>query len=338
MIVDDNIAVKEASVTDLKQEELLIAVKFISVDPAHRIYLDPSCFVGDNADLDVLVKIGDVVRAWVVGEVIASRSDRFPVGSFARDISGRGGVQEYCVLSDQDAELADPAIAPLQAHLGALGMPGITAYAGMVDIGQARPGKTVVVSGAAGAVGSVAGQLAKILGARVVGIAGGQEKCDFVVRELGFDACINYKEGSLPEAIQEHCSHSIDVYFDNVGGAMLDACLGKLAMNAQVVGCGAISGYNDKIEPLRNYMNFMSHAASWTCFHYHQVVTDRLRSGKIQQRLNQWVQSGALKHHEYVLEGLEGFVPALKQIYQGLNIGKTVLRLNGELSQTTRTQ
>lgn len=209
------------------------------------------------------VEIGEVMRAGGVGRVIASRNPRFAVGDH---VSGTLGVQEFCLSDGRGLTKVDPALAPLPVHLGVLGMTGMTAYFGLLDIGRPEPGQTVVVSGAAGAVGSVVGQIAKIKGCRVIGIAGGERKCHLVVEEFGFDACIDYKSEDVRKALREVAPGGVDVYFDNVGGDILDAVLTRLARGARIVICGAISQYNstDQVKGPANYMSLLVNRASMT--------------------------------------------------------------------------
>lgn len=331
MIDDGNVSFVDAPLPTPGPDEVLLAIRYISVDPALRLYMDPDSFLGRNPKRrSLMMRAGDVMRAWVAGEVVASNSPAFPVGSFARDLMGVGGVQAYAALPAAGLVAVDPGRAPLSAYLGVLGMPGITAYAGVVDVGQARAGETMVVSGAAGAVGGIAGQVGKALGCRVIGIAGGPEKCAWVVDELGFDACIDYRVGDLDGALARHCPEGIHIYFDNVGGAVLDACLNHLAMQARIVGCGFISGYNEEIAPLRNYMELLSHQARWECFSYFNLAREPERCAHMVDVLAGWLASGAIRQEEQVFPGLEGFVPAMRDIYAGRNRGKVLLRVDGE--------
>src|SRR6266702_4030437 len=188
------------------------------------------------------VGIGEVMRAGGAGRVIASRHPDFHIGD---PVTGQVGVQEYAVVRGNHLTKVDTRIASLPVHLSTLGLPGLTAYFGLLDLGKPQPGQTVVVSGAAGAVGTVVGQIAKIKGCRAVGIAGGPDKCRYLVDDLGFDAAIDYKAGDVRPGLKEHCPRGIDVYFDNVGGDILDAALARLARNARGLICGAISQYNN---------------------------------------------------------------------------------------------
>jgi NADPH-dependent curcumin reductase CurA len=237
------------------------------------------------------------------------------------------GVQEHVVSDGGGAQKVDPDAASLPTYLGALGMPGLTAYFGLLDVGALEEGNTVVVSGAAGAVGSVVGQIAKARGAgRVVGIAGGPEKCEVVTGEFGFDACIDYREGDVRRALRRECPDGIDIYFDNVGGEILDAALANIALGARVVICGAISQYN-ATEPrkLENYLALLVRRARMEGF----IVFDFARRyGEAAGRLAEWVRSGQLHTREQVVQGtIDDFPATLGMLFRGENVGKLVLEL-----------
>ena len=271
------------------------------------------------------VGIGEVMRALAAGEVIASNHPEVSVGDH---VTGLLGVQEYAVAHGGALLKVDPGMAPLACHLGTLGMPGMTAYFGLLDIGKPQEGETVVISGAAGAVGGAAGQIAKIKGARAVGIAGGAEKCRYIVEELGYDAAIDYKSEDLDAALARHCPDGIDVYFDNVGGEILDAALTRLARNARVIICGAISQYNatGAIEGPSNYLSLLVNHASMTGF----VVSDygdRYAEGA--KEMAGWLAEGKLTSREDVAEGLERFPETLLRLFAGENTGKLVLKVGG---------
>src|SRR6202007_3344612 len=211
------------------------------------------------------MEIGEEMRAFGVGHVVESRHPEFAVGD---RVSGLFGVQNYAVSNGGGVNKIDTALAPATAYLGTLGISGLTAYFGLLDIGRPEPGQTVVISGAAGSVGSVAGQIAKIKGCRAIGIAGGQEKCRWLVEELGFDAAIDYKAGDLRTQLKAHAPNGVDVFFDNVGGEALEAALARLARGARVVICGAVSQYNaaGELRGPANYMQLLVARASMTGF------------------------------------------------------------------------
>ena len=298
-------------------EEVLVKIHYLSMDPAMRGWLN------EGHSYIAPVRIGDVLRAFAAGEVIASNHPDVSVGDH---VTGLLGVQEYGVAHGGAVQKVDPGMAPLPCHLGTLGMPGMTAYFGLLDIGKPQAGETVVVSGAAGAVGGVVGQIAKIKGARAVGIAGGGDKCSYVVEELGFDAAIDYKAGDLDAALAEHCPDGVDVYFDNVGGEILDAALVRLARNARVIICGAISQYNatGAVRGPSNYLSLLVNHASMTGF----VVTDYGdRYGEGAREMAGWLAEGKLKSREDVAEGLEAFPDTLLRLFAGENTGKLVLKV-----------
>ncbi|MFF7104621.1 NADP-dependent oxidoreductase [Streptomyces nigra] len=297
--------------------EFLVQVLYLSIDPAMRGWM--------NAGRSYIrpVEIGEVMRAGAIGRVIASRHHGFAVGDH---VSGSFGVQEFCVSDGRGVTTVDPAAAPLPTYLGALGMSGLTAYFGLVDIGRPEPGQTVVVSGAAGAVGSVAGQVAKALGCRVVGIAGGEEKCRLLVDEFGFDAAIDYRGEDIRKALRTHAPEGVDVYFDNVGGDVLDAVLPRLARGARVVVCGAISQYNST-EPKgpANYLSLLVNRATMTgmvVFDY----ADRYPEGVAQ--LAAWRAEGRLTSLDDVATGgVAAFPDTLMRLFRGENRGKLVLKI-----------
>ena len=307
----------EAPVPELADGEVLVKILYLSLDPAMRGWMT------DMPSYIPPVGNGEVMRALAAGEVIASKSPDIAVGDH---VTGMLGVQEYAVAHGKAVMKVDTSLAPLPVYLGTLGMPGMTAYFGLLDIGHPEEGETVVVSGAAGAVGGVVGQIAALKGARVVGIAGGAEKCRHLVEELGFDAAIDYKSEDVAAALREHCPKGIDVYFDNVGGEILDAALANLARNARVIICGAISQYNST-GPLRgpsNYLALLVKHASMTGF----VVSDYgARYGEGAREMAGWLAAGKVVSREEVLEGLESFPDALLGLFTGANTGKLVLKV-----------
>ena len=300
--------------------EILVRVLYFSLDPAMRGWMS------EGKSYIAPVGLGDVMRAGGVGRVAASRNASFAVGDH---VVGMFGVQEYALSNGRGVHRVDPGMAPLPVYLGALGMPGMTAYFGLLDIGKPRPGETVVVSGAAGAVGSIVGQIAKIKECRVIGIAGGKSKCDYVVRELGFDAAIDYKAEDVKKALGAHCPDGINVYFDNVGGDILDAALARLALRARVVICGAISQYNNTtgIKGPANYLSLLVNRASMTGM----VVFDyAARYAEGARDMAAWLAAGTLKSREDIVVGLERFPEALLMLFKGENTGKLVLQVAQE--------
>jgi NADPH-dependent curcumin reductase CurA len=297
--------------------EVLVKVRYLSMDPAMRGWMN------DGRSYVPPVGIGEVMRALGAGEVIASNHPGLAPGDH---VTGLLGVQEFAVVNGDALMKVDPELAPLPVYLGALGMPGMTAYFGLLDIGRPAEGETVVVSGAAGAVGSVVGQIAKLKGCRAVGIAGGAEKCRHVVEDLGFDAAIDYKAENVYSALGEHCPSGIDVYFDNVGGDILDAALAHLARHARVVICGAISQYNATggMKGPSNYMALLVNHASMTGF----VVTDYgARYAEGARAMAEWIAAGKLTTREDIAVGLATFPDTLMRLFRGENTGKLVLQV-----------
>jgi len=301
----------------LQDGQLLVKTLFLSLDPAMRGWMN------EAKSYIAPVGLGEVMRAGGVGEVIESKHPKFAVGD---RVSGMTNVQTYCVTDGRGFTRVDPTLAPLTTYLNVLGMPGMTAYFGLLESGQPKAGETVVVSGATGAVGSTVGQVAKIKGCRVVGIAGGQEKCDYAVKELGFDACIDYKNQDVKKGLKEACPNGVDVYFDNVGGEILDIVLTRINLKARIVICGAISQYNNTtaVKGPANYLSLLVNRARMEGI----VVFDyapRYKEGAMQ--LGQWLKEGKLVSKEHVVEGIETFPEALGKLFRGENFGKLVLKV-----------
>lgn len=301
--------------------QFTVRVDYVSLDPAMRGWLN------DIRSYVPPVGIGEVMRAHAVGRVSASKNAKYPVGQM---VSGNFGVCEYA-LSDGAGVLAvDEALAPGPTWLGALGFPGMTAYFGLMDVGRLKEGDTVVISGAAGAVGSIAGQIAKLKGCKVIGIAGGPEKCSWLTEELGFDAAIDYKSGSVSRALRTAAPEGIDIYFDNVGGEILDAALTRLRKNARVVLCGAISGYNatDPQPGPAHYLSLLVNRASMTGFIIFDYL-DRFPEGMA--AVSEWIRRGELVVREQVeTGGVEAFGRTLNLLFDGANTGKLVLKVSSD--------
>ncbi len=298
--------------------EFLLQTLYVSLDPAMRGWMN------EGRSYIPPVGIGEVMRAGVIGRVLTSRHPGFPEGT---TVSATTGVQEYAVTDGKGAYVVDDDRAPLPTYLGTLGMPGFTGYFGLLEIGRPQPGETVVVSGAAGATGGVVGQIAKIKGCRVVGIAGGPDKSRYVVEELGFDACIDYKAGDLSARLREAAPDRVDVYFDNVGGPVLDAVLPRLARGGRVVLCGAISQYNaeGRMTGPANYMSLLVNRARMEGF----VVFDFAdRYAQAASEMAGWLSEGRLVSREDVVPGgVRGFPAALLKLFAGENTGKLVLEV-----------
>jgi NADPH-dependent curcumin reductase len=299
--------------------QFTVAVSDLSLDPAMREWMN------DRPSYIPPVKIGAVMRALAIGRVTASEHPGFAAGDW---VSGTFGVQEHALSDGRGVITLDTTAAAPSTYLGALGMTGLTAYFGMLDVGRVKPGDTVVVSGAAGAVGSVAGQIGKIKGCRVIGIAGGPEKCRAVVEEFGFDAAIDYRAGDLRKALREHAPDGVDVFFDNVGGEILDTVLTRIARGARVVICGAVSQYNEpRLRGPANYIMLLVARASMTGF----LVFDYAdRYPQAMAELAGWYRSGQLVSREHVVHGsVTDFPDTLLMLFEGANTGKLVLALDG---------
>ena len=301
---------------------VLVKTLSLSLDPAMRGWMN------ESKSYIAPVGIDEVMRAGGIGVVAASANPKFAVG---QHVSGALGVQEYAAFT---AELigrgalqpVDLGAGTLTQWLNILGMPGMTAYFGLMDVGQPQAGETVVVSGAAGAVGQTVGQLAKIKGCRVVGIAGGPTKCAWVVDELGFDACIDYKAGSVKDGLKAHCPKGVDIYFDNVGGEILDAVLTRINRKARIVICGAISQYNNT-EPVRGPANYLSLLVNRARMEGIVVFDYADRFPGAIAELAGYLADGRLKSREDIVVGIDTFPDSLLKLFRGENFGKLVLQV-----------
>ncbi|KAJ5204256.1 uncharacterized protein N7498_005135 [Penicillium cinerascens] len=308
--------------SNVPADKLLVRVHYLSLDPAMRQWLTA------KRSYIAPVELGAVMRGQSIAQVVAVGSDlgsKFKTGDW---VVAYSGWQEYAVLGAKEVEkVAIPAGGRPTDAMSVLGVTGLTAYFGMTEVGQLRPGDTVVVSGAAGATGMVAGQIAKIKGAkRVVGLAGSPDKCEFLVKELGFDAAINYKDPNWRKQLKEATPEYIDVFFDNTGGEILDACLARAARDARFAICGAISQYNSaKPQGPTNFMNVISHRITMKGF----IVFDFAKKYPAAlQELASWLSQGKLKRKEHIVPGgLEGAPKALVDLYAGVNTGKMMVEV-----------
>ncbi|MBN35463.1 MAG: NADP-dependent oxidoreductase [Rhodospirillaceae bacterium] len=301
--------------------EILIRSIYLTVDPYMRGRLRPGPSYAEPQ------KIGEVMIGEVAGEVVASQSDRFAVGDYVKaDI----GWQTHGIANAERLRKLDPKDASISTSLGVLGMPGLTAYFGTLEVLIPRAGDTLLVNAASGAVGSVVGQIGKIAGCRVVGVAGSDEKCDFITRELGFDAAINHRTtDDMSAAMRDACPDGIDCYFDNVGGPISDAAFENLAMWARVGICGQIAQYNDTEQAMgpRNLRHFLVKRASlrgllvfdWQA-RYHEGL----------DRLTRWVQEGRIKYREDIIQGLENAPGAFAGLMEGKNFGKQLVKIGDD--------
>lgn len=306
-----------STVSDITDGQILVQHHYISLDPAMRGWLN------DVRSYIPPVQVGDVMRAGSIGEVISSKHEKFKVGDF---VSGWGGVQQYSISDGQGWYKIDPSLAPLPTYIGTLGMPGMTAYFGILEVGKLKEGDIVLVSGAAGAVGSVVGQIAKIKGCTVIGIAGGPEKCAYITETLGFDAAIDYKNDDIKVALKKTCPKGIDVFFDNVGGEILNLALTKIRMNARIVICGAISQYNntEAVKGPSNYLSLLVNRASMQGM----VVFDFAKDyQKAAMEMGGWMAQGKLLAKEDVYDGIENFHETFMRLFSGEKLGKLVLKV-----------
>lgn len=308
----------EEAVPEPAEGQMLVKVRYLSLDPAMRGWMN------EGKSYIRPVGIGEVMRAGAAGTVVASKLAGFREGDA---VVGSFGVQEYAISDGKGVSKVDTRVAPLPVFLDVLGMPGMTAYFGLLDVGKPKAGETVVVSGAAGAVGSVVGQIAKILGCRVVGIAGGVDKCRYLVDKLGFDAAIDYKAEDVRAMLKATCPDGIHVFFDNVGGDILEAALARLARHARVVICGAISQYNatGAMKGPSNYLSLLVNRASMTGM----VVFDyAARYGEAAAKMSEWMAQGRLVgRQDVVAGGIEAFPQTLLKLFRGENFGKLVLEI-----------
>ena len=308
----ENFRLEEAPIPEPGDGEALVRTLWLSVDPYMRW-----------AIRGALTNVGEVVTAEVVGEVVATASAAVAVGQI---VVGRIGWQAYGTLAADQLRVIDPAIAPIRTGVGILGMPGLTAYFGLLEVGRPRPGETVLVSGAAGAVGSAVGQIAAIKGCRAVGIAGTETKCRHLTRDLGFDAAINYRADDLATALKRTCPDGVDVYFDNVGGRILDMVLQHLRMYARVVLCGFISQYNlEEPELAPRHSTPLAHACArmegfFANDYFH-------RQDPALRELAGWIDAGRLKYREDIVEGLENAPAAFLGLFTGANTGKVLVKV-----------
>jgi len=306
----------ELPIQQPNEDEVLVKVYYISLDPAMRGWMNAGTTYVKG------VEIGAVMRAFGAGEVIESKHPGFSVGQM---VTGLLGVQQYAVENGAYLTRVDTDAAPLSWYLGLLGMPGLTAYFGLLDKANPKSGETVLVSGAAGMVGSLVGQIAKIKGCKVAGIAGGPDKCAYLTEELGWDVAIDYKNTpDLAARLRETLPSGIDIFFDNVGGDILNAALTHLARGCRIVICGAISQYNQStpVGP-SNYMKIVSARGTLSGI----IVFDYFgRASEAINDISTWVKAGKIKYREHMIQGIEHFPAALNQLFTGENQGKLLIQ------------
>jgi NADPH-dependent curcumin reductase CurA len=309
---------EENPIEELQEGEILIQQHYISLDPAMRGWMN------DTKSYIPPIALDSVMRAGSIGKVIKNNNNpNFEVGDC---VSGWGGVQQYMASDGTGCFKVNEKIAAMPTFLGALGMPGMTAYFGILEVANIKEGDIVLVSGAAGAVGSIVGQIAKIKGCRVIGITGGKEKCNYIINELGFDEAIDYKSENIYTALKRKCPKGIDVYFDNVGGVILDAALSKLRMHATVVICGAISQYNNK-KKVNGPSNYLSLLVTRSVMKGMVVMDYTKGFGQASKQMATWIEEGKLKYREDIYEGIENFQETYNRLFSGEKKGKLVLKV-----------
>lgn len=316
-VQEEDFSIVETAIPTPGAGEVLVKNQYLSLDPYMRGRMN------DARSYAASVALGQVMVGGTVGQVVESNNPAFPVGA---TVVGNLGWQLYAVSNGQGLRIVDPTIVPPSTYLGVVGMPGVTAYVGLFDIGQPKPGETVVVSAAAGAVGSVVGQLAKRHGARAVGIAGGAEKCAYVVEQLGFDACVDYKAENFREALAAAVPNGIDVYFENVGGDVLDAVLGHLNVFSRIPFCGMVSQYNESSsQGFRGMGTLLSQRVKLQGF----IVGDHLdRWPTALSELAKAVAAGEIAYDETIAEGIHSAPSAFIGMLKGKNLGKQLVKLS----------
>ncbi len=309
---------EENEIPSLKEGEVLIQQHYISLDPAMRGWMN------EGKSYIAPVEINEVMRAGSIGIVI--KTNKHPKYKIGDCLTGWGGVQQYVATTGGNWYQVDVNLASMPLYLSTLGMPGMTAYFGILKVGKIKENEIVLVSGAAGAVGSIVGQIAKIKGCRVIGIAGGKDKCDYLINELGFDAAIDYKSEDVVQSIKEHCPKGVDVFFDNVGGEILNAALTRLKMHARIVICGAISQYNNKKE-VTGPSNYLALLVSRATMQGMVVMDYASEYGLAAKEMGAWMQQGKLKSREAIYTGIENFSTTFSRLFTGDKKGKLVLKV-----------
>jgi hypothetical protein len=321
---DSDFRLEEAPVPEPGPGQMLLRTIYLSLDPYMRMRMSAAKSYAKP------IEIGEVMIGGAVSRVVSSTLAGFAPGDI---VEGRTGWQDYALSDGSNLRKVDPSLAPISTAVGVLGMPGMTAYTGLLNIGQPKPGETVVVAAASGAVGSVVGQIAKIKGCRVVGLAGGRAKCDFVVRELGFDACLDHHGPDLPAQLAEACPKGIDVYFENVGGAVFEAVLPLLNPFARVPVCGVIAHYNaTEPPPGPNRVPELLRAVLSNRLTLRGFLVGDFAAQQPQflQEVGGWIRDGRIKYREDVVDGLENAPRAFRGLLRGENFGKLLVRVSKE--------
>jgi len=316
MVSSEDFEFKIDQIGEPQEGQILIQNEYISLDPAMRGWMN------EGTTYIKGVEIGAVMRGFAAGKIVKSSHDQYKEGEY---VTGLLGVQQYALSDGKGLTHIKDIQEPLSYHLGILGMPGMTAYFGLLKKGDPQPGETVFVSGAAGVIGSTVGQIAKIKGCRVVGTAGSKMKCEYLINECGYDAAINYKEEDIDAAIKRTCPDGVHVFYDNVGGPLLDTVLANLGRGARVVICGAISQYNSKdMYGPKNYMKIVTargHINGIIVFDYLDQYPEAVKE------MSGWISEGKLKTKEHIEEGIENFPNTLKMLFTGENFGKLLLKI-----------
>jgi NADPH-dependent curcumin reductase CurA len=321
---ESDFSLVEAPVPEPGPDQMLLRTVWLSLDPYMRGRMS------DAKSYAAPLQIGEVMTGGTVSEVVTSNLAGFTPGDI---VECRSGWQEYALSDGKGVRVVDRALGPISTAVGVLGMPGMTAYTGLLNIGKPQPGETVVVAAASGAVGSLVGQIAKLKGARAVGIAGGREKCDYVVRELGFDACLDHRSPSLAEDLKAACPKGIDVYFENVGGAVWDAVLPLFNPFARIPVCGLIAHYSATNHPegpnmvpalMRSVLSNRLTLRGFIVFDY------AAQEGEFLREVGAWLQEGKIRHREDIVDGLENAPTAFMGLLKGHNFGKLLVRVGPE--------
>lgn len=315
MVAETNFRLTESPAPEPQEGEALVQNLYLSMDPTQRGWMSRDTYLP-------AVRLLEVIRSFAVGRVVESKHPAYRPGEL---LSGLFGWQDYAVVKADQQVLRVPEGTPIPQAMSALGVTGLTAYYGLLEIGRPKPGETVVVSGAAGATGSMVGQIARLQGCRAIGIAGGAEKCGWLLKQARFDAAIDYKSEDVGRRLRELCPQGIDVYFDNVGGAILDHALASMAMNGRVVLCGAIATYNDDaLSGPKNYLNLLLKRGRMEGF----IILDYIaRAGPALEQLAAWLRAGELVDRVDVLQGFENAPKALLRLFAGENQGKQLLKI-----------
>jgi NADPH-dependent curcumin reductase CurA len=317
--VPEDFGADETAIPTPGPGQFLSRTIYLSLDPYYRNVMKNSQIYADR------LAPGDVMVGETVAQVVESRHPDFRPGEY---VAVRNGWQQYALSSGQGVRKLDPAVAPISTALGVLGMPGLTGYAGLIYLGEPRPGETVVVSAATGPVGSTVGQVARLVGARAVGIAGSDEKCDYAVRELGYAACVNYKKGDLRAQLKAACPDGINVYFDNVAGDTLAAVIGTLAMHARIILCGMIEAYSMDKPPAGPWLGPVVGARATM---KGLVVYDHVqRMPEMTKVIGGWIRSGQFRYREDIADGLAAAPAAFCRLMRGENFGKALVRVGPE--------